>query len=461
MSKLMDLLGRKKPKVEIPAYVTSDNSQLHRRMNSILSRPTRKDLNPPQLTRDDYAHAGYSEPAIPEVMTDETAWKQDVAQDQARAVRPETDMAATAPDHDHNTVSAAQVAEAQVSNPDVLGGGKPFPVEAAAQVADHADAEGASSDAADNELEKLRERLKARLEALTGETLDVHEAADDEDRTDIEFEPRQPEEHPIVGVGASMVSHGESGTLAHTRETVFAPPLMPETDGLLIAHEEPIDRARGSSDMEQTHRPGAADDEALQPLMPDMAGDVPTIPRIPLPASVAQTRDGEQAAALAVKVADYLMFEAGYYPEELPSVAVSVWCMDYLVRNLSEGGLGAFVYNAWGQPDLWTACTEGLKACGAEAHLNALEALSDLVARDAHLAEALGESPDAGQGNAELAGIEDELAQAEQEAPLLDRAGRWLLDQDAVEYVDDDAFQDAVTSLGELPALEQRRQAAA
>ncbi|MAW85894.1 MAG: hypothetical protein CMJ42_05110 [Phyllobacteriaceae bacterium] len=452
MSRLTDLLGRKKPKAEIPAYVTADNSQLHRRMNSILSRPTRKDLNPPQLTRDDYTHAGYSEPPLAEIVTDENAWQQDVVQDAARARQPDTGIAETPREHEIGAETPAPVATTRNSAPQVMDRDQPQMAEAAQLVADHANGDGADSGNANDELDKLRERLKARLEALTGETGPNPDAAQEEDPIEIESGSLRPEEHMTSGEEVSVVPGEENETLAYSRAPVSAPPLMPETDGLLVAHEKPVHPAGDKGVLEPETASGSTSCNH---------GDVTAINRLPLPASLAETNDGAEAAGLAVKVADYLMFEAGYYPEELPTAAVSVWCMDYLMRNLSEGGLGAFVYNAWGQPDLWTACADGLKGCGAVNHLNALEALSDLVARDSGLAEALAEAPEAGQGNADLAAIEDELTEAENRAPLLERAGRWLLDQETVEFIDDEAFQDAVSSLGEKPGLEQRRQAAA
>lgn len=469
MSKLTDLLGRKKPKIEIPAYVTSDNSQLHRRMNSVLSRPTRKELNPPQLTPDDYALAGYNEPPPPPMVSDESVWQEDADQDQARAVQKEAGVAVPAQIHDSRETPGLVSEEAPDSASETEGTGKFDTAESGMTAIHGGDDDNASSYDGDDELEKLRERLKERLEALAKKTGDEPQTAHHDGMDDGGQEPLDRAEtviHPGDAAMAAPARNGEAAhdddeTLAAVRAAIAAPPLVPENDGLLIAHEEAVSEVQAATAFEPEAGADSAIDGATSAMNQQDGGAVPAISRIPMPASLADAREGGDVADLAVNVSEYLMFEAGYYPEELPRAVVSVWCMDYLMRNLSENGLGAFVYNAWGQPDLWAACAEGLKACGAAGHLDALEALSDLVARDPALAQALQDAPDAGRDNTGLEEIEDDLANAERASPLMETAGLWLLKQDVADFVDDDAFQDAVTALGEVNGLEQRREDAA
>ncbi|PHP67539.1 hypothetical protein CSC94_07480 [Zhengella mangrovi] len=505
MPKLADLLRIRKAKVVAPSAPVVDDAQLRRRVNSVLSRPTRHDLKPPTLSHDDYFLAGQGDPQMPETASDEMAWKDDAARDEGQAIAREP--------------SSASAPEA-IDVPPVIESGETDHTddvpESAEQDWEPVDqAEGPEAVAtADDELETLREKLTERLAALredagqnradqegtampdaalpiTATATDEVSAPDDDglhaDPVPIAMtEESTADEEVIMDAGAWVSEEASSqqpqvpanGIREDQEESrsIEAPSIAPEADELLLpvqehpetSHEEQpraevhdLDGPEEVQSPAETMSPVAGEQpETSSPVAasaPAPASKVLPVRDVILPQSLALSDEYPAVFELAVQISDYLMFEAGYFPEELPRESVNAWCMNFLLKNLDEGGLGSFVYNAWGQPEIWSACSEGLEKCGAQAHLYALEALNDLMARDAALAEALEESPEAAADHDALSTIEADLRQAEADEPVAGLAGRWLLQLPNLNIVPDDDLQYTVTALGEKSALKKRR----
>ena len=479
MSRLTDLLGRAKSKTDVPSYATEDKAMLRRRISSILARPTRKELNPPDLAPQDTALDGIAEQPPLAPLNDETAWQEEI-----RNVSGDQVDTRSGPQADEVTVPGdVGIADTGIANTGVADVGPRDEPDAMPPTApDGADFE---MDGNGDTLESLRDRLRERLEALRHEsgeeevpasrdngdpapTGNIADGSTDDASPPIpaalsDVLPAPADENTPSGTDSEMEAagslHAGNGAPSWSRDTIDLPPLAPDSQGLLVSHEA---TAMQTAETEANavalplHDEEESDDGAL-PSGPEQDTRVAPIKSILLPASLADQNDGERAAELAVKVADYLMFDAGYYPEELPRAAVMLWCMDFLVRNVAENGLGAFVYNAWGQPELWAACSEGLNACGAIRHLEAFEALSELLVHDGGLAVELSGDPAAGSDDQNFARIEQEFMEAENAAPLAKQAGDWLLTQDNMEFVDDALFQESVSALGDAPGLESRR----
>lgn len=486
MAMFGNLLKRKKPTVEVPANFGMDKSQLNRRMGNVLARSTRHELKAPSLVPDEELMAGSAmigsdTPVNAAAMAREAARQAVEAPDLSSQDQPTSDYASDSP-------AEAEAAPAMA-----------MPVhESAAPVAEPA--------SADISMEALRAKLKASLSALR----------DGEPGMEAAQEPLAElgEPAPVAPVAASEDENAQL-TLAAPEayevepdsvdamaapEAIIVPPLAAEPEPFEMASqddhleagepEQPWTADDTVHIEDEAHVPGEtfeADEEApeaavnikAEPLasepvelalesVAEPASDAGTvsvgaaslapITAIYLTHEAVACGQPEAASDLVVQVTDYLMYDAGYYPEELPVNGVRAWCMDFYVKNVLEGGFGAFVYNAHGQPEIWEACAAGMEAAGAVEHLDILDALRNLLAHDAALAVALGDDASAGHGHPDLAALEGEFAAQEARAPLARSAGHWLASLPEIEMVGEEELQSIVTGLGEHPDLAARRQ---
>ncbi|MCB1383615.1 MAG: hypothetical protein KDJ73_11945 [Notoacmeibacter sp.] len=488
MTKLGGLLKRKQKKIEVPESFGQDRSELYRRMDRVLARPTRHEMAPPSLSPEDYLMAGFLE-APPSAYA---AQEQETGDDAAEG--HDSHFSEDANDDDVAPDLAAD--EADVA---ALDDGEPLSAnEAGADATEMEEPEAAAAGraSADDGLDNLRAMLNSSLASLrsedAGETAQaetsgfadgalpasddpVANAWDDEPantgRTDApaeaEFVEAACDEEVAVAPGEAELAGDTFAADEHTAE--------PEAGGIEAEWQDDPDEAEPAAcDAGAEVEASMADSQVADKDIPLEEAGAPDVPELqamdgrdtvePLtvllltPAST--TPGGEhEAAVLTAQIMDYLMFDAGYYPEELPANGIRAWCMDFYVKNVREGGMGAFVYNAHGQPEIWEACAEGMSACGAEAHLDLFNALRDLLTRDAALAVALGDDASAGADHEGLVALEEEFAAVEGGEPLAELAGRWLVTLPEVEMVEEDDLQPIVTSLGEAEALSLRRAA--
>ena len=474
MTKLAGLLKRKQNKVEVPEAFGQDRSELYRRMDRVLARSTRHELVPPKLSPEDYLMAGFPEApasayAAQQAASQEDAGYEDGAEAQAHAA--ETGAQAQ---HDFDPVPAAEVSHDAVDlapEPD----DSLDTADAPGQVSGTQEDETVAKADASDDLDSLRAMLNSNLAALrSGEP--QAEPARDETVAD------EPEEAAEL-VPLAWDEEAETGATADTLASVYLD--HAETPEMIASDpQDEVGSAEPVSDetMNETGFAGSIEEigggfEAVddqedaspepQDISPEIgtAGDAAPAAEVePLEVILltpASMTPGEETAAaeLTVQIMDYLMFDAGYFPEELPVNGIRAWCMDFYVKNVREGGMGAFVYNAHGQPEIWEACADGLSECGAEAHLDLFNALRDLLTRDAALATALGEDASAGADHEALAALGAEFAAIEDAEPLAELVGRWIVRLPEIEVVEEDALQPIVTTLGEAEGLAARRSA--
>ncbi len=446
MAMFGNLLKRKKPTVDVPAGFGTDKSQFNRRMGTILARSTRHELKAPSLAPD------------VEAMT--------APADLARNIEP-AEAAANAGTMPVNAGAMAREAARQAEAETAPAMEMPVHEPAAASVESFPD----------GSMEALRAKLKASLSALRdGEP--EREAAEVPVAVASAPAPAAPvaasldeKAHLILAAPDAREDEPESVSAVAAPDVIMVPPLEAEPAPLdLPSEEDKLDTAEAGQNWAQDDAAGVSDEasvpvEVIGTNEPAVGNGHPVVGAASLAPVTAiyltqESLSGSQpeaASDLVVQVVDYLMYDAGYYPEELPLNGVRAWCMDFFVKNVREGGFGTFVYNAHGQPEIWEACAAGMEAAGAVEHLDVFDALRNLLAHDAALAVALGDNALAGQDHPDLLALEEEFAALEARAPLARSAGLWLASLPEVEMVGEDELQSIVTGFAEHPDLDARR----
>ena len=479
MAMFGNLLKRKKPTVDVPAGFGMDKSQLNRRMGTILARSTRHELKAPSLVPDEANLAAHAASARPSTSDDSAGNADAMPVNAAAMAREAARQAVEATDHSSQGEATSFYASESEAEDEAAH---------VAEMAIHETAAPSAESHSDNSMEALRAKLKASLSALR----------DGEPEMETEAEPvaqlNEPElAAPVATSFGEKAQRALAAPDAHddepaqedlmaTPEVIMIPPQIDEPALL-----EPAAEDEAESIAEEAAMPVDAPEEAPeaavifedQPLafepsetefvtVAEPAADAGSA--LASPAALAPvtaiylTREAlsgdqpEAASDLVVQIIDYLMYDAGYYPEELPLNGVRAWCMDFYVKNVLEGGFGTFVYNAHGQPEIWEACAAGMEAAGALEHLDVFDGLRNLLAHDAALAVALGDNASAGQDHADLATLEEEFSALEARTPLVRSAGLWLASLPEVEMVSEDELQTIVTGLAEHPDLDARRQ---
>ncbi len=359
-----------------------DKSVLNRRLKGVLERPTRRELNPPKLSPEDYYQAGFAE-APPAMYA-------------RKATEPEDDGAVEA--------------------------------EAGAAVPPPAD-EGRAPQAADPIAETLKDDAMARIMAA------VTEAPEPED-TPADTVVPEAVESAAPEAGAEEIAEAE----------------VPQA---VLAAEEPVGADEPVAN--EIMAGDAAPDAGETPVADTADGEVPPVTAIYVSPEAMASDDPAAVTEFVIEELDYLLFDAGYGPDELPRAGMLAWCANFFASSGTKDGIGAFAHDTMGEPDLWETCAEGLMAVGATAHLRVFEDLRALLTKDANIARQLGDDREFGSGDPHVTALDKALKEAEAAAPLAPVVGAWLKRQPELEQLEEAALEAAVTALASHPALAARQ----
>lgn len=410
------LRGLLKKKIDAGAIgdaVLVDKSTLDRRLKSVLARPTRHEFNPPKLSPADYLEAGYAVAPRGE------------AEIPADAGETVTAVAPATPHAGADAPFATDVGP-QLEFGDGEGGEAGYGEPTEALHVDDMAAASASESAEPVSADVMVAELDAGMEDAGLPEAAV--ATDDRDLL-----PGDP-------VAEFDFSGGRDARTA--------------TDDVDLLPDS-VEPAR----MEAVSHTGEAAGTESVPVGDEDEEEVSPVKAIYVSAEAMRADDPAALTTIVVEEMDYLMFDAGFSPDELPHAAVIAWCASFFVSTAMKDGVGGFAHGAMGEPDLWQSCAEGLEAAGADEHLRVYEDLRALLAWDADTAQHIHDDPKYGESDGNLRALDDALRQAEAEMPLAPLLGAWLKGRPELEVLDEDALEEAVTALATHPVL-QARQAA-
>lgn len=408
-----------------------DRSILDRRLKNVLARSTRHEFNPPKLSPEDYLAAGYA------LAPDRGAEAAPETAETIPAGAPDAESAGPKPDE---TLAMADEQGRELAD-DGFGDdddtGEATHGEPAEALAEDSLTECADPDFAPEAEETVQgDFLVAELDAGM-EEVDLPGSigiAEDEYRM---------ADEPVAGfdLGSEQDAPGE-----------------PEDAGEPDPGEpSAMDTAAGTADAALADADTAPFDDELEEN--ELDDEVPPVEAIYVTAEAMQADDPAVLTTMVVEEMDYLMFDAGYSPSELPRAALVAWCASFFVADALKEGVGGFAHEAMGEPDLWQACAEGLEAVGASRHLRVYEDLRALLSWDADAAQHVHDDAKYGEGDDHFRELDYALKQAEAEMPLAPLVGTWLKGRPELEVVDQGAIGEAVTALAGHPALAARREA--
>ena len=410
---LRGLLKRKIDAGAVGEAVLVDKSALDRRLKGVLARPTRHEFNPPKLLPEDYLEAGYA--VAPQGEAEIPA----DARETVTAVAPATPHSGA----DADAPFATDVEPRLEFGDDNLETGHGEPAEALPL--DDMAAASASESAEPVSADVMMAELDAGMEdaglPATGVAKDDHDLLPGDPVAEFDF------------------SGGQDARTA--------------TDD--VDQPDSVEPAR----MEAVPHSGEAVGTEPAPFADQDQEEVPPVKAIYVSAEAMRADDPAALTTIVVEEMDYLMFDAGFSPDELPHAAVIAWCASFFVSTAMKDGVGGFAHGAMGEPDLWQSCAEGLEAAGANKQLRVYEDLRALLAWDADTAQHIHDDPKYGESDGNLRALDDALRQAEAEMPLAPLIGAWLKGRPELEVLDEDALEEAVTALAGHPALVSRRQA--
>ncbi|KIU44128.1 MULTISPECIES: DUF4375 domain-containing protein [Bradyrhizobium] len=157
-----------------------------------------------------------------------------------------------------------------------------------------------------------------------------------------------------------------------------------------------------------------------------------------------------------VEFTNHIRTACQYADHELPPEILGIYCADYYLAQVNNGGHSQFVHNS-GQ-SLSTNiqyALPGLKAIGAEEQYRTLAELNDWIIANPEAATAQdGFSSRAG----DLDALDTRFYEAEQHASITDLAARWIANWSKLEIVDGERYGERLKALAaQNPNFEIRR----
>jgi hypothetical protein len=154
------------------------------------------------------------------------------------------------------------------------------------------------------------------------------------------------------------------------------------------------------------------------------------------------------------------MLNDGFYRhEELVQKAVQIYCADYYLAQVMNGGHSQFINNCRANaPYMWSGARLGLAGMGAGAHAGILDRMVAWAQANPQVAE-MQTGFDGGRAEA-LDELDDIFLAIEKTTPMIGVSTRWILKWPELRVVEDAGYEQALSDLAGMNPARAERQVA-